>query len=381
MKATLQEVEDVRHQIEVLRGEATRAIDPDSIPCREISSPDQLCPEPLVSVAMITYNHARFIRAGIEGVVRQQTSFPFELVIGEDCSTDETRAIVLEYQQRYPQIIRVLVSDANVGATSNALRTLIRCRGKYLAHCEGDDYWCDPEKLALQAEVLERRPEVGLVYTDGIMKLHDGTMLDQRLRFLPGRRLFDQLLVDGYILTCSEMHRASIIQQAIACNPLFRLELALGDVIHELASLRDAEAHCIERQMVVYVQNLSSVSNAVGAGCRAMRDGAVVRYWYALHTPGREHLQKPLLRAVIVQQIYWAVHAPVRGAVRRRMLAYAWRLAGEKRIRLSGLIWVRIGFGYLGMYGVLQGGLRLAKWCGLFRQRRAGHSGNEISFQ
>ena len=145
--------------------------------------------------------------------------------------------------------------------------------------------------------MLERRPEVGLVYTDGIMKLHDGTMLDQRLRFLPGRRLFDQLLVDGYILTCSEMHRASIIQQAIACNPLFRLELALGDVIHELASLRDAEAHCIERQMVVYVQNLSSVSNAVGAGCRAMRDGAVVRYWYALHTPGREHLQKPLLRA------------------------------------------------------------------------------------
>ncbi len=121
--------------------------------------------EPLVSVMMITYNHAPFIAQAIQGVLQQKVNFPFELVIGEDCSTDGTREIVFEYQKKFPDIIRVITSDRNVGSKKNAKRTGQACRGKYIAYCEGDDYWHHPSKLQKQADYLESHPECGLVYS------------------------------------------------------------------------------------------------------------------------------------------------------------------------------------------------------------------------
>ena len=85
---------------------------------------------PLVSVKMITYNHAPFIAQAIEGVLQQKTNFPFELIIGEDCSTDGTREIVFEYQKKYPDIIRVITSDKNVGAKKNGIRTMKAVSGE-----------------------------------------------------------------------------------------------------------------------------------------------------------------------------------------------------------------------------------------------------------
>lgn len=109
---------------------------------------DQL--HPLVSVSTITYNHAAYIQRCIESVLMQKTTFPFEFVIGEDCSTDCTREIVLEYADKYPQIIRVITSESNVGGRANSQRTISACQGEYIAFCEGDDYWIDPLKLQKQ---------------------------------------------------------------------------------------------------------------------------------------------------------------------------------------------------------------------------------------
>lgn len=121
---------------------------------------------PLVSVKMITYNHEPYIAQAIEGVLQQETDFPIELVIGEDCSNDHTREIVMEYQKRHPDIIRVITSDQNVGMRKNSNRTAKACRGKYLAFCEGDDYWHHSKKLQMQVDYLEAHPEVGLIYAD-----------------------------------------------------------------------------------------------------------------------------------------------------------------------------------------------------------------------
>lgn len=121
---------------------------------------------PLVSVKMITYNHAPYIARAIEGVLQQKTAFPFELVIGEDCSTDGTREIVFEYQKKHPDIIRVITSSKNVGMNKNGLRTTKAGTGKYIAFCEGDDYWHHPGKLQKQVDYLENHPECGLVYTN-----------------------------------------------------------------------------------------------------------------------------------------------------------------------------------------------------------------------
>ena len=80
--------------------------------------------EPLVSILCITYNHAAYISQAIESFLAQGTTFPFEIVVGEDCSTDGTREIVFDYAKRYPHLVRVMTSDRNVGAMSNFLRTL-----------------------------------------------------------------------------------------------------------------------------------------------------------------------------------------------------------------------------------------------------------------
>ena len=122
--------------------------------------------EPLVSVLSITYNHAPYIAQAIESFLAQETNFPFEIVIGEDCSTDGTREIVFDYATRYLDRIRIVTSDKNVGGIVNFQRTLADCRGKYVAVCEGDDYWQHSGKLQMQADFLEANPEYGMVHTD-----------------------------------------------------------------------------------------------------------------------------------------------------------------------------------------------------------------------
>ena len=96
-------------------------------------------PEPVVTVRTITYQQASYIEQCIQGVLMQKTNFPFEYIIGEDFSTDGTREIVFEYAEKYPEKIRVITADYNVG-NANSRRCNRISRGKYIALCEGDDY-------------------------------------------------------------------------------------------------------------------------------------------------------------------------------------------------------------------------------------------------
>lgn len=121
---------------------------------------------PLVSVCMLAYNIEGFIAKAIEGVLHQKTSFPFELVIGEDSSRDGTRQVCETYAQQYPAIIRLLPETGNLGIAGNADRVLRQCRGKYIAICDGDDIWSDPLKLQAQVDFLEKNPDYGAVYSD-----------------------------------------------------------------------------------------------------------------------------------------------------------------------------------------------------------------------
>lgn len=120
---------------------------------------------PLVSVCMTTYNHEPYLAQAIEGVLAQQTSFEVELVLGEDCSTDQTAAICRDYVARYPDRIRLVTSECNVGWRANYRRTIAACRGRYVAICDGDDWWCDRHKLQLQVDLLESDPDCGMCFT------------------------------------------------------------------------------------------------------------------------------------------------------------------------------------------------------------------------
>ena len=120
--------------------------------------------EPLLSIVTITYNHEPYIAKTIEGVLMQQVKFPIELIIAEDCSTDGTRSICQQYAEQYPDLIRLITSESNVGAIANERRAMLAARGKYIALCEGDDYWTDPLKLQKQVDFLEAHPDYSVTF-------------------------------------------------------------------------------------------------------------------------------------------------------------------------------------------------------------------------
>lgn len=137
--------------------------------------------EKLVSICMITYNHEAFLQKAIEGVLMQKAAFSYELIIGEDCSIDQTRKICEEHAQKHPKVIKLLSNEKNLGIIPNLIRTLKACSGKYIALCEGDDYWTDPLKLQKQVEFLEKHPECNYVFTNNKILKKDSNLADSQL--------------------------------------------------------------------------------------------------------------------------------------------------------------------------------------------------------
>ena len=124
---------------------------------------------PLVSICCLTYNHAPFVRQCLDGFLMQKTTFPIEILIHDDCSTDGTDAIIKEYTEKYPDIIKPLFETEN--KYSNGYRGKMditfnysRAQGKYIASCEGDDYWTDPLKLQKQVDFMEANPEYSVCF-------------------------------------------------------------------------------------------------------------------------------------------------------------------------------------------------------------------------
>lgn len=121
---------------------------------------------PLVSISCITYNHEPYIKDCLDGFLMQQCNFDYEILIHDDASTDGTANIIREYEAKYPDIIKPIYQSENQysrGVSITSTFNLSRAKGKYIALCEGDDYWTDPLKLQKQADILERHPEYSLV--------------------------------------------------------------------------------------------------------------------------------------------------------------------------------------------------------------------------
>ncbi|MDJ1502654.1 glycosyltransferase [Xanthocytophaga agilis] len=117
-----------------------------------------------VSICMITYNHAKYIAQAIESVLMQETTFDYELVIGDDCSTDNTREIIQIYKNKHPDKIRLLLPDNNLGMMRNFTTTLSSCTGDFIALLDGDDYWTCSQKLQKQINFLEANTDYSICF-------------------------------------------------------------------------------------------------------------------------------------------------------------------------------------------------------------------------
>lgn len=120
--------------------------------------------KPLVSICCITYNHESYIKNALDGFVMQKTNFPFEIVISDDCSKDETRKVIEEYKIKYPNLIRDVSPQKNLGVSKNFSYVQQCAHGKYIAICEGDDYWTDQYKLQKQVDFMEKHPDYSVCW-------------------------------------------------------------------------------------------------------------------------------------------------------------------------------------------------------------------------
>ena len=120
---------------------------------------------PMVSVHILTYNQESFIRQTLDSIVNQVTDYSFEVIIGEDCSSDNTHLICQEYVDRYPNV-KFAPQDHNLGLVGNYLNCINHSKGKYIMGCAGDDFWHNPQKIQLQVDFMESHPDCILCHTD-----------------------------------------------------------------------------------------------------------------------------------------------------------------------------------------------------------------------
>ncbi len=181
-----------------------------------------------VSISMVTYNHEQFIAKAIDSVLMQKTDFDYEIVIGEDCSRDGTRSIVLDYQRRYPDKIRLLLNEKNIGMHKNGVQTVQACTGEYVAMLEGDDYWTSPCKLQKQVDFLDEHRDCVICFHNALLVHEDGSQ-QPYVYCPPDQNKFstiEDLLIKGNFLpTCSKMYRRSLLDKI----PEWVFSLKMGD--------------------------------------------------------------------------------------------------------------------------------------------------------
>lgn len=129
-----------------------------------------------VSIAMLTYNHEKYIEKAIESVLMQKVTFKYEIVVGEDCSTDGTKAILLKYKEKYPDLFKLVLHEHNVGSLNNELSMYDECKGEYIAYLDGDDYWLMDNKLQMQVDFLDSHKDYSCCYTDDELICDDEKM-------------------------------------------------------------------------------------------------------------------------------------------------------------------------------------------------------------
>ena len=191
--------------------------------------------KPTVSIIVLTYNSGPWLNQAIESLLEQVTTFDYEIVVGEDCSTDNTRQIVASYAAKYPHKVRPVYHERNLGFMQNSRATVSTARGEYLTFCDGDDYWCCREKLEKQVKQMTERADCDLVHSNFYMLWPDGTKVlaypdDYKEGYLePSIELCKRIFINTYgIRTGTVMVRKRVWDEFDATDPEFLRRWSCG---------------------------------------------------------------------------------------------------------------------------------------------------------
>lgn len=191
--------------------------------------------KPLVSICSITYNHAPFIRQCLDGMLMQKTDFPFEIIINDDCSTDGTTEIIKEYAEKYPAIVKPIFHKENQyqkGIRGMFQRFVFpKAQGKYIALCEGDDYWTDPLKLQKQVDFLESHPDYSLCFHNAVVHYEGGNKGDHLFANFDTGTFGRKELTDRWLApTASFVFRKTVLETELYDRVRKSDKLVYGDL-------------------------------------------------------------------------------------------------------------------------------------------------------
>lgn len=216
--------------------------------------------EPKVSVLMLAYNQERYVDEAIRSVMLQQTNFPFELIIGNDASTDATGAVCRAWQERYPQQIVLLDREQNLGLQQNFIQSYAHCRGQYVAICEGDDFWTNKHKLQKQVDFLDAHPDYSTCFhrvvnyfeENGTKSLSNGGQ----------KRDTDihDLAHHNYISNVSALFRRNLFGPL----PEWFARVSTYDYAMHLLNAQYGKIHYMSRPMAVYRQHGGAIWSEAG---------------------------------------------------------------------------------------------------------------------
>lgn len=260
----------------------------------------------LVSICCITYNHELYIKDVLDGFVMQKTDFPFEIVISDDCSKDGTRKAIDEYKAKYPEHIRDISPKENMGSMQNFLYVQRSANGKYIALCEGDDYWTDPLKLQKQVDFLESHPDYSLCFTNSMVRFPDHEVIAIN-------HVWDTYTIEDIINTnalntgergdkivpCA--HTSSVMYRRQECwSPRWMKKCFIGDEPLFIAMAQYGKAKFINEPMTVYRAGVGVSSK----GYQEIKDWSNRVTMYHAINEGLEFKYKNLINPIIAKFEY-----------------------------------------------------------------------------
>ncbi len=184
----------------------------------------------LISIIIPSYNRANTVGQTIESIINQQVDADIEIVIGDDCSTDNAREVLSQYKEKYPDIIRLFFWDENMGLGANWASCVKECRGKYICNCDNDDYWHNPNKLQLQLEYMESHPESNVLITNHRCHNRDTGIITEEVakidRTIP---LQNAMWGGSSFCNATIMYRADFMKTHLDLDEFIKRRLSLQD--------------------------------------------------------------------------------------------------------------------------------------------------------
>lgn len=251
--------------------------------------------EPLVSVIVTTFNHEPYLAAALDAILSQRCDFGVEIIVGEDCSNDNTLAICRNYAEQHPDRIKLIASTENVGWRKNYRRCVEAASGQYVAFCDGDDYWCDEERLAEQVALMEQNRNIGLCYTLAERRNEKGEIVGH-FPLGEGHTSLDAMLHDWCVENCTTMaRRDAVLDYYTTEKPEYRPEWLTEDLPMWLYVAAHYKVAYIGRVTAVHRVFADSVSHSTSLAKRLLfcDSSSNIKLWFDErynHSHQRRHL-------------------------------------------------------------------------------------------